>query len=41
MAKIKIKVPCRDVTIVREFERTSSLDDVKTFVLENVNLPNG
>ncbi|VVC29539.1 Hypothetical protein CINCED_3A020639 [Cinara cedri] len=39
--KIKIKVPCLNITIVKEFETTDTLNEVKMFVLENITIPKG
>lgn len=39
--KIKIKVPCQDITILQEFQSTLTLTDIKKFILDNVNLPKG
>jgi len=40
-AKIKIKIPCKNVTVVKEFQTSSILNDVKMFVIKNYNLPKG
>jgi len=37
-AKIKFKVPHKDVTIVKEFQTTSTLRDIATYILCKVNL---
>ncbi|XP_025419372.1 UBX domain-containing protein 4-like [Sipha flava] len=39
--KIKIKIPCEKITKVQEFQTKSTLNDVKTFVLNNFHLPEG
>ncbi|XP_015373334.1 PREDICTED: UBX domain-containing protein 4-like [Diuraphis noxia] len=37
-AKIKFKVPHKDITIVKEFQTTSTLRDIATYILCKVNL---
>jgi len=37
-AKIKFKVPCKDITIVKEFQTTSTLSDIATYILSKVHL---
>ncbi|XP_022162304.1 UBX domain-containing protein 4-like [Myzus persicae] len=37
-AKIKFKVPYKDITIVKEFPTTSTLRDISTYILSKVNL---
>lgn len=41
VARIKIKIPCKDITFVQEFQTTSSLNEVKSFVLNKFNIPRG
>lgn len=38
IARIKIKIPSKEVIVVQNFPDTSSLNDVKIFVLNNFNL---
>ncbi|XP_060859989.1 UBX domain-containing protein 4-like [Metopolophium dirhodum] len=38
IAKIKFKVPYKDITIVKEFQTTSTLNDIATYILCQVNL---
>lgn len=37
-AKIKFKVPHKDITIVKEFQTTSTLRDIATYIICKVNL---
>ncbi|XP_025200449.1 UBX domain-containing protein 4-like [Melanaphis sacchari] len=37
-AKIKFKVPCKDMTIVKEFQTNSLLKDIKTYILNEARL---
>lgn len=38
ITKIKFKVPSKNITIVEEFLRTSSLSNLKTYISNKVNL---
>lgn len=38
VAKIKFKVPYKNATIVKEFQTTSTLKDIATYILNKVNL---
>lgn len=38
---IKIIVLCKAVTMVQKFHTTSTFNDIKTFVLNSINLPMG
>lgn len=37
-AKIKFKVPCKDITIIKEFQTSSLLKDIATYILNEVHL---
>lgn len=38
IAKIKFKIPYKDITIVKEFQTTSTLNDITTYILCKLNL---
>ncbi|KAL4135267.1 hypothetical protein QTP88_006889 [Uroleucon formosanum] len=38
VAKIKFKIPYKDITIVKEFQTTSTLNDIATYILCKLNL---